>query len=136
MTAFVDSNTWCYYFDSSAEEHEEVSGTLEEIVQKEEVYMNTVVVMEVAHYLVKNLGAVKGKEKLEQMLEFPFKIVELDFGLTTDSVEKLAEYTHTGIGGRDATIVAAMKEEDIERIVTHDQAFKEIEELEVIDPVG
>lgn len=132
---FIDSNIWCYYFDSSVKEHEPVSEELERVLEEEDVYLNTVIVMEVAHYLVKNLGAVKGKEKVEKLLEFPFKVVDLDYTLMTDSIDSLAENTHTGIGGRDATILAAMEHEAEEKLLTHDQAFKNVDGIEVVDPV-
>lgn len=44
-------------------------------------------------------------------------------------------YSHLGIGGRDATILAFMREESIERIMTHNAALKKIDWLEVIDPI-
>jgi hypothetical protein len=50
------------------------------------VAINTVVELEVAHYLIKNLGS-EGKRK-------------------------------TGIGGRDATILASMEELEIDTLMT------------------
>ena len=52
---FVDSNIWCYYFDRSTIEHDVVSERLEDALESG-VAINTVVAMEVAHYLIKNLG--------------------------------------------------------------------------------
>ena len=72
---FIDSNIWCYYFDMSAGEHEIVSKRLEEAL-KREVLMNTVVVMEVAHYLIKNLGS-EGERKMDVFLSYPIEIVIL-----------------------------------------------------------
>ena len=39
---FVDSNIWCYYFDRSAQEHADVSGRLEQVLENG-VAINTVV---------------------------------------------------------------------------------------------
>jgi predicted nucleic acid-binding protein len=58
---FIDSNIWCYYFDRSAQEHDIVSGKLEHALTGS-VAINTVIEMEVAHYLIKNLGG-SGKEE-------------------------------------------------------------------------
>jgi predicted nucleic acid-binding protein len=82
---FVDSNIWCYYFDRSSQEHNIVSDKLEQVLDGG-VAINTVVELEVAHYLIKNLGS-EGKRK-------------------------------TGIGGRDATILASMEELEIDTLMT------------------
>jgi predicted nucleic acid-binding protein len=50
---FIDSNIWCYYFDRSAQEHDLVSEKLERAPEGV-VAINTVVEMEVAHYLIKS----------------------------------------------------------------------------------
>ena len=47
----------------------------------------------------------------------------------------LSRYSHTGIGGRDATILATMKKFNVKQLVTHDKAFKKIDFIQVIDPV-
>ena len=132
---FVDSNIWCYYFDEKAKEHVAVAEYVNKILGKKEIAMNTLVIMELAHYLVKNLGAVKGKEKIEEFLGFPFVLCDLDYELVKTSINLLAEHTHTGIGGRDATILASMKKLGIAQIITHDKSFKKIDFLEVIDPL-
>lgn len=131
---FIDSNTWCYYFDSSAEEHEQVAETLEEILEENEVTMNTVVLMEVAHYLIKNLGPVEGQEKIDTLLGYPFRVVDFTYSLFESSVDSLARQSHAGIGGRDATILAAMAEAGEETLVTHDKAFRNIDRVDVLDP--
>jgi hypothetical protein len=46
-------------------------------VKKEEIVVNTVIIIEVAHYLIKRLGGVKGKEKVEIFLQLPMKIIAL-----------------------------------------------------------
>ena len=42
---------------------------------------------------------------------------------------------YLGIGGRDATLLAAMKKTNATKILTHDVAFKGVDWLEVIDPI-
>jgi uncharacterized protein len=133
---FIDSNIWCYYFNEGAKEHEKVVHFVESLMDKESIAMNNVVGLEVAHFLIKNLGAIKGKEKMKLMLEFPFLIDDLDYDTLLDSIEALAQYTHTGIGGRDASILTTMKKKKIKKIVTHDKAFKKIDFVEVIDPIS
>lgn len=131
---FVDSNIWCYYFDGSAEEHEPVSQKLEDTVEEEDIVVNTVVFLEVSHYLIKNLGPIKGKDRAETLLEYPLRIVDFDVNLMRESLSLLSEYAHAGIGGRDATILATMKKLDLERLMTHDRSFSSIDFVEFIDP--
>jgi predicted nucleic acid-binding protein len=45
------------------------------------------------------------------------------------------KYAKIGIGGRDSVILATMKATNTKRIATHDEVFKKIENLEVIDPI-
>lgn len=130
---FVDSNIWCYYFDRSAVEHDLVSERLEDALESG-VAINTVVAMEVAHYLIRNLGP-SGKKKMDVLLSYPMEIVDFDQYIARRSIEYLARLSHTGIGGRDATILASMEELGIEKLMTHDQAFKRIDFIEVVDPV-
>ena len=131
---FVDSNIWCYYFDRSAKEHNAVSKSLEQVLE-DGVAINTVVAMEVAHYLIKSLGS-EGKRKMNVFLSYSMEIVDFDQYLARKSVEYLARYSQTGIGGRDATILASMQELGIHRLMTHDRAFKRIDFIEVIDPIS
>ena len=131
---FIDSNIWCYYLDRSAQEHDVVSESLE-LVLEGCVAINTVVAMEVAHYLIKNLGHL-GKKKMDLFLSYPMEIVDFDKSLARKSIEYLAIYSQTGIGGRDATILASMQELGIHRLMTHDRAFKRIDFIEVIDPIS
>ena len=131
---FIDSNIWCYYFDRSAQEHDVVSESLE-LVLEGGVAINTVVAMEVAHYLIKNLGHL-GKKKMDLFLSYPMVVADFDESLARNSIEYLAKYSQTGIGGRDATILASMQELGIRRLMTHDRAFRRIDFIEVIDPIS
>lgn len=131
----IDSNIWAYYFDRDAPEHQSVVDELEESLRGNKIAINTVILIEVAHFLVKSLGSVVGRRKLNTFLGFPLTLVDLDHDLAMDAVEILTEHTHRGIGGRDATILATAKVLATNRIMTHDQAFKRVDWVEVIDPV-
>ena len=69
---FIDSNIWCYYFDKSSIEHATIASYLDTILGKKEIVLNHFIVMELAHYLIKNLAPLVGKEKIEILLGFPF----------------------------------------------------------------
>ena len=131
----VDSDIWCFYFDESAKEHGKVAKTLENILKKEQVLSNSVVVTEVSHFLVKNLGPRSGKAKVDVLLSFPMAIADLDFHLTRSSIDMLCDYSHTGIGGRGSTLLATLKQAKTNKILTHDAAFKKIDWVDVVDPL-
>lgn len=91
--------------------------------------------MELADFLIKNLGPVDGGEKLGVFLSYPFSVADLDYETTLESIEMLKRHSHLGIGGRDATILALMKKNGMNRIMTHDEALKKVDWVEAIDPV-
>ena len=132
---FIDSNIWAYYFDEMAPEHKFVVKAVEDYLRKGEVAINTVILMEVAHFLIKNLGAKVGRRKIIIFLNFPFTIVDFTYELAVRSIHLLAVYSHLGIGGRDATILASMEKLKTNTIMTHDAAFKRIPNIKVIDPI-
>lgn len=131
----IDSNIWAYFFDSTLPEHEKVKETLENAIKNKEILMTTVIQMEIMHYMIKRLGAIIGREKLEIFLNYPFALDVLDRELVVDTMEVLQKYSHMGIGARDASILASMKRNDVNEIMTHDQALKKIEGIKAFDPV-
>jgi len=132
---FVDSNIWCYFLDESSKEHRKSSNFIKKILGKEDIVTNTIVLMEISHFLVKNLGSVTGKKKIDVFLEFPLITEDLNYSYAREAIALLCQYSHAGIGGRDATILATMKKLGVKRIATHDKAFKGVEWIELIDPV-
>ena len=85
--------------------------------------------------MIKNLGPIKGGEKISTFLRYPLVIEDLDYAAMTESIEQLKRYTHLGIGGRDATILASMKLLSTKKIMTHDEALKKVDWLDVSDPI-
>ena len=137
---FVDSNIWCYYFDKRLPEHEKVRGSMREIVQSEEIICNTIIVMEVAHYLVRNFRETVARKKIEYFVNLStMKIEDFNRQMLTATLEQLLSYAYpNGLGGRDATIVATMNSEGVTRIISHDGIFKRLARklaYEVIDPI-
>lgn len=55
------------------------------------------------------------------------------------ATELLEDHANTGIGGRDATVIAAMRRHDITELWTHDTGLKRLHDrldwLTVVDPV-
>jgi uncharacterized protein len=108
---------------------------VERALKSDTVAINTIIIMELAHFLIKSLGPVSGGEKLALFLRFPLVISDIDYKSVLESIEMLKRYSHSGIGGRDATILAMMYKKGEKKIMTHDQALKKIDWLEVNDPV-
>jgi len=131
----IDTNIWAYYFDNDCAEHEFVVGPVEKALKSEQIAVNTIIVMELAHFLVKSLGAPIGGEKLDQFLRFPLVITDFDYQHALSAIEMLKKYWHLGIGGRDATLLAMMDGAGEKRIMTHDEALKKVDWLKPIDPV-
>ncbi len=130
----VDSNIWAYYLDVEAPEHPSVVPEVRKALRGG-VLINTVVVMEVAHFLVKNLGPVLGREKLDVFISFPMQVDELTLELARGATGELSRYSHLGIGGRDATLLASMRRKGVRKIMTHDEALKRVPDIKAIDPV-
>ncbi|WP_449463676.1 type II toxin-antitoxin system VapC family toxin [Tardisphaera miroshnichenkoae] len=130
----MDSNYWIYWFDSRFPEHEAASKVVEEAV-KEGILQSPVTLMEVAHYF-RRLPKAQYDDLMGGLLSLSsLKVREFDFALARLSVELLGRYARLGMSGRDAAIIATMKAEGVNKIATHDKAFKAVPELTVIDPI-
>jgi predicted nucleic acid-binding protein len=135
----VDSNIWCYYFDQCLPEHALVLDTMREIIKSEHIACNTVIVMEVAHYLVRHFSEEIARKKIETFVNLSnIDIADFKRHTMIEAVEKLLIFAYTeSLGGRDATVIATMKLQNITKIVTHDDIFRRLAKklkLEVIDP--
>ena len=73
---------------------------------------------------------------MDVFLSYPMEIIDFDQYLARKSVEYLEKYSQTGIGGRDATILASMQELGTRKLMTHDRAFKRLDFIDVVDPVS
>jgi predicted nucleic acid-binding protein len=137
---FVDSNMWCYYFDQRLPEHEHVREPIREIIKSEEIACNTIIVMEVAHYLVRHFPAKAARKKIDYFINLRnMKIADFNKQIMTETLENLIKHAYTdGLGGRDATVIATLKSLHINKIISHDNIFKRLATklaLEVIDPI-
>jgi len=137
---FVDSNIWCYYFDQRVPEHERVREPMREIIKSEEIACNTIIVMEVAHYIVRHFNEKSARKKIDFFINLRnMRISDFNRQMMQESLESLLEHSYAdGLGGRDATIIATLKSQNIRRIITHDAVFKRLAAklaLEVTDPL-
>jgi len=131
---FIDSNIWCYYFNKSSWEHKDVCLAVDQILSTGEIAINSVVIMEVAHYLFRQ-NPLQAEVLLDTFLSYPFHFFELDIKTVHHAIQILHQYTSFGIGGRDATIIASMEIFQIKYLMTNDNAFQHVKSIEVINPV-
>jgi predicted nucleic acid-binding protein len=137
---YIDSNAWIYFFDSETPEHAAASVKMREIIQTDELIINTLTAIEVAHYLSKRLTASELKRRMTALTRLTgTSLIAFDDALLGDTINILADYAQLGLGGRDATILATMAAYDAERIVTQDKTLKRVAAdlgFTVIDPLG
>ena len=134
----LDANIWVYFFDAGLDEHERVREPVAEVLADEPVFTTTVLRMEVVHYLTNQL--TNSDAPVERFLGLEDVTVT---DLTSEDVDRaatlLADHDRTGIGGRDATVLAAMERHDVGRLWTHDEGLKRLDDrldwLTVADPV-
>lgn len=132
---FIDSNYWIYLFDKTCEEHAYIVEHFNVLYETASLAVNTVVMIEVMHYLVKRLGPTVAREKWQVFSSIDFIIGNLEFEQLDPIFAVLAKFSHTGIGGRDATILSFMEAQNITKLCTHDKAFTQIPSIEIIDPI-
>jgi hypothetical protein len=136
---FIDSNIWCYYFDQRLPEHVNVRDKVREILKSEEIASNTIVIMEVSHYIVRHFIERIARKKIEYFVNLGnMKITDFNRVILNQAIESLLSHGYAeSLGGRDATIIATMKLQNITKILSHDNIFKRLAkelEFEVIDP--
>ena len=132
---FIDSNYWIYLFDKTCDEHDYIVDHFKVLYENSSLAINTIVMVEVMHYLVKRLGTTIAKQKWQLFSSIDFIVGNLEFEHLDRIFEVLSKFSHTGIGGRDATILSFMEDNNIIKLCTHDKAFKKIPDIEIIDPI-
>lgn len=138
---FIDSNIWCYYFDQRLPEHQLVREPIRQILKSsQEIVCNTIVVMEIAHYLVRHFRKEDARSKIEHFIKLGnMKIIDFDSVTMAESIDNLLNYNYSyGLGGRDSTILASMNSNCIKTLMTHDAVFKRLSDkvsFNIIDPV-
>ena len=137
---FLDSNIWCYYFDRRLPEHEYVRGLVREILKSSEIACNTIVVMEVAHYIVRHFPQKVAHKKVELFVNLSnLKIADFNRQSMSEALEYLLENAYqAGLEGRDAAILATVRIMGINEIVSHDAIFKRLAnklQLKITDPI-
>lgn len=134
----LDANVWIYFLDSGLEEHEAVVGDVKRVLSDEPVFTTTVLQMEVVHYLTNQLA--ESESAIDRFLSLEdVTVADLTEQDVDSAIDLLATDGEAGIGGRDATVVAAMDRYDVSHLWTHDEGLVRLGErvpwLDVTDPV-
>ncbi len=134
----LDANVWVYYLDSGLDEHDAVRGPVRTLLSEHTLFTTTVVQMEVIHYLHNQLA--ESESAIDRFLHLgDVTIADLTTADVPVASDLLGNHSHAGIGGRDATIVAAMDRYEVSELWTHDGGLKRLGDavnwLTVVDPV-
>lgn len=135
MKLFLDSNYWIYLFDKTTPEPKYVKDHFNEIFKNYQIVVNVILLIEVMHHLIKRLGTSIGKSKWNLFSSIDFICDSLSFHELDLIFVQFSKYLHTAIGGRDGAILASMNKMIVKKIGTHNQYFKQIEGIKVIDPI-
>ena len=76
---FIDSNYWIYLLDKTCDEHEHVINHFNDLYDNSSLAINTIVMVEVMHYLVKRLGTTIAKQKWQLFSSIDFIVGNLEF---------------------------------------------------------
>ena len=131
---YVDSNYWIYWIDSRLPEHKYTIEVMKSAILNG-IILNFVTLIEIAHYL-RRLPSTEYSRILERIQNLStLTLIDLDDQVTQRTLEIIPEYAQRGLGGRDCAIIATMRLYGVNRIATHDKAFKNIEGLYVVDSI-
>ena len=142
MVITIDSMIWIYNYDPYAPESKNVKSWLRgkdgALQSHEQIVLNTIIPLEVLHCIYKKpsvdfttaYNAALGIIALENVV-----LVDFDTRLLAESMTLLGDYRTYGIGGRDASILATMKDQNVVKIATHDKNILAIPDFFRVDPV-
>jgi predicted nucleic acid-binding protein len=110
-------------------------------MSSQEIICNTIVVMEIAHYLVRHFSEDAARSKIEHFIKLGnMRVLDFDSKTMAESLDSLLNYNYShGLGGRDSTILASMNLHGIKTLMTHDDVFKRLSnktQYNIIDPVA
>ena len=130
----MDTNYWIYWFDERLPEHDSVDDVMQRTIQND-VVVSTVTLMEVAHYF-KMIPTDILNEKMRMIADLStLSLVDFTSTIIQSSINLLSIYGPTGLGSRDCVILATMKSVGSKTLLTHDQSFKKVKEIKVIDEI-
>ena len=141
MKITIDSMIWIYEFDPHSPESQNVQkwmrGEEGALNHYEDIILNTIIPLEVLHAMSKKMKTnytLAYSATLAIMSLQNVTMVDFDSRLLVKSMELLGKYKKYGIGGRDASILATMTDQNVSLIATHDKNILSITDFQRIDP--
>ena len=132
---------WIYEFDPYSPESQNVQkwmrGEKGALNHYDDIVLNTIIPLEVLHAMNKKMKGnytLAYNAALAIMSIQTVTVVDFDIRLLMKSMELLGKYKTIGIGGRDASILAAMIDQNVSHIATHDKNILSITDFQRIDP--
>jgi predicted nucleic acid-binding protein len=133
--SYIDANYWIYWFDERLPEHDDVNRAMQRAIRSG-VVVSTVTLMEVAHYF-RDLPSEVLNEKMESITNLStLSLIDFTTSIMQVSIKLLSEYASKGLGARDCAILATMKNIGSKVLLTHDKAFKSVEDIKIIDEIA
>ena len=131
---YVDSNYWIYWLDSRLPEHQFAVKPMRDAISHG-ILMNYVTLLEVAHH-VRHLP----KSQIDVLVDniqnlSTLSFVDLDGQIAKSALDLLREPASKVLGGRDCVTLASMQNSNVEKILTHDKAFRGNPDITVADSI-
>jgi predicted nucleic acid-binding protein len=123
---FIDSNYWIYLLEKTCDEYDYVVDHFKDLYDSSSLAINIFVMVEIMHYLIKQLGTKIVKQKWQLFSSINFIVGNLEFDQLDSIFEVLSKFSYTEIGGRDASILSLTEDNNITKLCTHDKVFKKI----------
>jgi len=138
----IDTQIWIYYYDPNTPEYDAIHKWLEPVLHTEDILLSAIIPVEIAHNLftLRNSGINLDADRIEELLIELLSMekchfIDIDQDIVAYSIFLLKKLRNTGVGGRDAIIVASMERFGVNTIVTHDKNILALESYHRIDPV-
>lgn len=133
-TTYIDSNYWIYWFDERLPEHRFVDRIMQSTL-REGVVVNTVTLMEVAHYF-RSIPKEEFNEKIGNILSLStLKIIDFTLELMQVALSFVPQYGNIGLGTRDCVILATMDAIGSKVLLSHDKAFRGVKDIILVDEI-
>ena len=133
-TTYIDSNYWIYWFDERLPEHRFVGRVMQSTL-REGVVVNTVTLMEVAHYF-RSIPKAEFNEKIGNILSLStLKIIDFTLELMQVALSFVPQYGNIGLGARDCVILATMDAIGSKELLSHDKSFRGVKDITLVDEI-
>lgn len=136
MKVIVDTNIWLIYMMENSDLHEDIVPILERHLKDSQIFINTIIAMETLYFIIKKIGKEEGLKKFKLILRGNITICGFPKDQFFNLVDKLALQNVVSLKAFDTSILVTMEKYDISTIITHDQQFKSVSGINVIDPVS